>query len=120
MAAKSDIDLDAMCAEELTALIQEAEAKRAEKHEAARAGLVEQMTQRAAALGLSLEGLMQGTARPQAGRKPQAASRKPQAASRKPHSDAGWPAAVKYLDPKGETWTGRGRPPGWLAGWLAG
>lgn len=100
MADKQQFDLDRMSAEDLTVLIQVAEAKRAEKADAARADLLEEMTQKAAALGLSLQGLMQGTTRAKPGRKAR--------------SDAGKPAAIKYRSPKGETWTGRDRPPGWI------
>lgn len=100
MAAKEGVDLDAMSAEGLTALIQAAEAKRAEKREGAKSAPVEEMTQRAAAHGLSLTEMLGSPARARPGSKPR--------------SDAGKPAAIKYRGPDGATWTGRSRPQAWL------
>jgi DNA-binding protein H-NS len=36
------------------------------------------------------------------------------ASKRKPHPLKGKKAKAKYRSPKGETWAGRGLPPGWL------
>jgi DNA-binding protein H-NS len=41
-------------------------------------------------------------------------TRKPGASKRKPHPLKGKKAKAKYRGPKGETWAGRGLPPGWL------
>ncbi|MBI0539073.1 H-NS histone family protein [Roseomonas sp. KE2513] len=99
--AKSSIDLDNLSAEELTQLIQQAEAKRDEKQEGARAALIEEMTARAAALGMSLDALIgkQGA---------------PRTNIRKVRGDTGKSIAAKFRSPDGETWSGRGRMPKWL------
>lgn len=96
------INLDSMSAEELKALIDEAKAKLDSKKDEARAALLEEMTERATALGLSLDDLMPGRA---------AAPAK----TRKPRSDAGKTGEIKYRGPGGLTWTGRGRKPNWLS-----
>lgn len=97
--ANNKIDLDAMSAEELVALIHEATTKLESKKEAAKAALVQEMTKRAEALGLSLQELMGGQAAPR---------------TRKSRSDAGKVREPKYRGPGGLTWTGKGRKPGWL------
>ena len=99
--AKSPIDLDNLSAEELTQLIRDAEAKRSEKQEGARAALIEEMTAKAAQLGMSLEALLGKQAAPRTN-------------VRKVRGDAGKPVAAKFRSPEGETWTGRGRMPNWL------
>ncbi|MBI0538973.1 H-NS histone family protein [Roseomonas sp. KE2513] len=86
---------------DLTKLIQEAEAKRAEKQEIANAALLEEITAKAAQLGLSLEALLGKQAAPQTN-------------ARKVRGDAGKPVAVKYRGPDDATSTGRGRMPKWL------
>jgi len=72
----------------------------------------------AADLGLAPAGAAPG---PRRGRK---AVAKPDAAAakggrgrkgRKPSAAAGKKVAPKYRGPNGETWTGRGRQPGWVA-----
>lgn len=98
---KSQIDLDSLSVEDLTQLIQEAEAKRAEKQEGAKAALIEEMTAKAAALGMSLDALMGKQSAPRTN-------------VRKVRGDAGKPVAVKYRGPNDATWTGRGRMPKWL------
>ncbi|WP_439594868.1 H-NS histone family protein [Falsiroseomonas sp.] len=109
MAEKSPINLDALSVAELTALIAAAEEKRQEKLEGAKAALMEEFAQKAAALGIDVGELY--------GRGPQ----EPSAATgrRKPRKDAGQPVAVKYRSPTGDTWSGRGRRPGWLTEALA-
>ncbi|MFT8246329.1 H-NS family nucleoid-associated regulatory protein [Roseomonas sp. BN140053] len=97
------MNLAALSVQELTSLIHDAEAKRQEKMEEAKSSLKSEMEEKAAALGLSLEGLF-----------PRAETAKIRS-SRKPRKDAGAPVPVKYRGPNGEEWTGRGRPPGWLA-----
>lgn len=99
--AKSPIDFDSLSAAELTQLIQSAEAKLAEKREGAKAALIEEMTAKAAALGMSLEALVGKQAAPRTN-------------VRKVRGDASKPLAAKFRSPEGETWSGRGRMPIWL------
>ena len=101
------VNLDEWTVPELTALIQDAEAKRDEKMEGARQSLREEMETRAAELGLSIEGLL--GSRATSPRASQNSSRR--GATRK----SGGTVAAKYRGPNGEEWTGRGRPPKWLA-----
>jgi DNA-binding protein H-NS len=98
--------LDKMSAQELTGLIQAAEAKRREKLDAAKQELVAEFQARASSLGISLESLFPQTAKP--------AQATPRQGGRKPRSDAGRKLAVRYRGPNGEEWTGRGRVPTWL------
>jgi DNA-binding protein H-NS len=91
--------LDAMSVQELVALIEQAESKRAEKMEQARRGLLDEFRKRAAELGLSLDALL-----------PSASSAKAEKRS------TGDKLPVKFRSPNGEAWTGRGRLPGWLKG----
>ncbi|MBI0538971.1 H-NS histone family protein [Roseomonas sp. KE2513] len=100
--AKHLPNLDNLSVQDFTQLIQEAEVKRAEKQESAKAALVEEVTAKAAQLGLSLEALLGKQAAPKTN-------------GRKVHGDAGKPLAVKYRGPDDATWTGRGRMPKWLA-----
>ncbi|MBP0494119.1 H-NS family nucleoid-associated regulatory protein [Pararoseomonas indoligenes] len=102
---KTSIDLDGMTAQELTALIEAAEAKRAEKQDEARAALIEEFRGKAAQLGLQLESLMPGNA-----------SHGPAPSSgRRMRRDAGGSVAPRFRGPNGETWSGRGRMPKWLS-----
>ena len=100
--AKSPTNLDDLSVEDLTRLIQDAEAKRKEKQEGAKAALVEEMTAKAAQLGFSLEALIGKQAAPQTN-------------VRKPRVDAGKPVPVKFRGPDEATWSGRGRMPKWLS-----
>ncbi len=102
MATKSTFDLEAMSVAELTSLIAAAEAKRKEKLEDAKHALMAEFEQKAAELGVTVSELYGRAAEPAAPR------------TRKPRKDAGQPAGVKYRGPSGETWSGRGRRPGWL------
>lgn len=99
--AKSQIKLDELSVEDLNQLIQDAQAKLTEKQEGARAALIEEMTAKAAALGMSLEALVGKPAAPRTN-------------VRKVRGDAGKPIAAKFRSPEGETWSGRGRMPNWL------
>ena len=99
--AKSQINLDELSVEDLNQLIQDAKAKLAEKQEGARAALIEEMTAKAAALGMSLDALIGKQAAPRTN-------------VRKLRGDAGKPIAAKFRSPDGETWSGRGRMPNWL------
>ena len=101
---KTSIDLDGMSAQDLTALIEAAEAKRAEKQDEARTALIEEFRDKAAQLGLQLESLMPGSTA-------QAAA----PAGRRTRRDAGGSVAPRFRGPNGETWTGRGRMPKWLS-----
>lgn len=98
---KSQIDLDNLSVEDLSRLIQEAEAKRAEKQEGAKTALIEEMTAKAAQLGLSLDALIGKQTAPRTN-------------VRKPRADTGKPVAVKFRGPDDATWSGRGRMPKWL------
>ena len=100
MANKSPINLDNLSVQELTALIASAEEKRREKLAEAKRDLLAEMEEKAAALGLSLEGLVQAEAPARGGRKVRRAT-------------AG-AAAAKYRGTNGEEWSGRGRPPAWI------
>jgi DNA-binding protein H-NS len=102
------VDLDRMSVQQLTALIEAAEAKRRDKHEEAKAALRAEVERKAAELGISVGELFA-----QAG---QRAPTEQRTRGRRPRSDAGAKVAAKYRDPEtGETWSGRGRPPRWLA-----
>jgi DNA-binding protein H-NS len=102
MAAKQSFDLDPMSVAELTALIGAAEEKRKEKLEDAKLALMAEFSRKAAELGVTVSELYGHAEEPVTPR------------GRKPRKDIGQPAGVKYRGPLGETWSGRGRRPGWL------
>jgi DNA-binding protein H-NS len=64
-------------------------------------------------LGVTVADLAEETVAPVKGRR----SRKPgsMASAAKPSRKAGSKVAIKYRDEKGNTWTGRGKTPRWLA-----
>jgi DNA-binding protein H-NS len=100
--SKPPFDLDRLTVPELAALIEVAQTKRKEKMEGAKAALLAEFREKAAELGLSLKALMSS---------PQSAP------GRKPHRSKGEKVAPKYRSPEtGDTWTGRGREPGWIKG----
>ncbi|WP_424140396.1 H-NS family nucleoid-associated regulatory protein [Roseomonas chloroacetimidivorans] len=99
--AKSDINLENLSVPELNQLIEDAKVVLDGKKQGARAQLIEEMREKAAQLGLELGDLLD---------KPG-----PRTNVRKPRSDAGKTVAAKYRSPEGESWTGRGRMPRWLA-----
>ena len=100
--SKQPFDLDRLTVPELTALIEAAQAMRQEKMEGAKAALLAEFRDKAAELGMSLNDLM--------------SSSKP-AAERNPRRSKGAKVAPKYLNSEtGDTWTGRGREPGWIKG----
>ena len=105
MAGKADIDLDALSVQQLTTLIQDAETKRREKLEDAKAQLLADMEQRAAEMGLTLEAVLDHQASP---------APAPRSGGRRVRKDAGSQVAAKFRGPNGEEWSGRGRPPSWL------
>ncbi|MGG5890624.1 H-NS family nucleoid-associated regulatory protein [Falsiroseomonas sp. HC035] len=96
---KPNIDLDMLTVPELTALIKAAGAKRDAKMSEAKASLLAEFEARSAELGMSFDELRAPTG---------------SQSGRKPRKDAGTPVAPKFRGPNGETWTGRGRKPGWL------
>jgi DNA-binding protein H-NS len=100
--------IERMTVQELTELIEAAEAKRREKLDEARAALRAEVERRAAELGLSAGDLFAQTARQET--TGQGTRR------RRPRSDAGAKraVAVRYRGPGGEEWSGRGRTPRWL------
>jgi DNA-binding protein H-NS len=106
----SDADLDRMTEEEVIGLIRAAlerlsparlsevidavgEKRRTKEAEVKEAFLAE-MRERAIKVGLSFDALF---------------------GARRTRSGAGQPIAAKYRGPSGETWSGRGRQPRWLA-----
>src|ERR671917_922253 len=102
------VDLDGMTAQQLTALIAAAEAKRREKREGAVSALRAEMERKAAELGISAGDLFAQTVRQET-----TWQRTP---GRRSRSDAGAKRAAKFRNPEtGEEWSGRGRPPRWLA-----
>jgi len=101
--ADRKFDLDSMSAQDLTSLIQAAEAKRSEKQDEARQRLIEEFRDKAAQLGLPLEALMPGATAPGT------------AAGRRTRRDAGGTVAARFRGPNNETWSGRGRMPKWLS-----
>jgi DNA-binding protein H-NS len=103
------VDLDRMSVQQLAALIEAAEAKRRDKLEEAKATLRAEVERKAAELGISAGDLFA-----QAGQRVPTEQRTRGRRSR--GGVAGAKLAAKYRDPEtGETWSGRGRPPRWLA-----
>ena len=99
--------LDGLTVADLDKVIAAAERQREARRESGKKELVEEFRAKAEAIGLSLAELIGGSA--QTGR-PAAKMRKPQ----KSASAAAPP--VKYRNPDtGETWSGRGRMPKWMA-----
>lgn len=96
-------DLDDFTVQQLTALIEAAEAKRREKQAEAKAEMLARWQQEAEEAGLSMDAVLRGSAPP--------AEPRP---GRKPRKDQGMPLPPKYRGPNGEEWTGRGRMPKWL------
>lgn len=113
-ARETDIALDEMNDQELMDLIGEAvdrlppqrlsevvgliEAKQEEKEEEVKGALLAEFRERALQAGLTLEALFPSGS-----------------GGRRRRSDAGQPLTPKYRGPHGETWSGRGRQPNWLA-----
>jgi DNA-binding protein H-NS len=99
--------LQGLTVADLNQVIAEAERQREARLESGKKELVEEFRAKAEAMGLSLEELLRSSS--QSGR-PAAKARQPQ---------KGAPAAspaVKYRNPEtGETWSGRGRSPKWMA-----
>jgi DNA-binding protein H-NS len=90
--------LKGLSLEELDRVVSAAEGERQAKRDAARRTLLEEVRAKAAALGLSLEGLLQGAQQ-----------------DSPPLKGTRGPARPKYRHPEtGETWSGRGSAPGWL------
>ena len=90
--------LKGLSLEELDRVVAAAEGERQAKRDAARRTLLEEVRAKAAALGLSLEGLLQGAQQ-----------------DSPPLKGTRGPVRPKYRHPEtGETWSGRGSAPGWL------
>ena len=88
---KSPYNLDRLTVDELAGLRDAAEAMRLEKLDQAKAALLDEFREKAAALGVSLETLLSG---------------------RKRDAET---LPVKYRGPNGEEWAGRGRLPQWIS-----
>lgn len=103
------IDFDGMTAAELTALQEAVAAAIRRKQEEARAALVAKWRAEAAENNIPFKSLL-----PALGRAAPAAAA---GRGRKAKPDDAPKAAPKFRDPAtGETWTGRGRAPGWIKG----
>ena len=98
MAQWQQIDLSSLSAADLTGLIERAKLELEKKKQSARAALIDEMTSRAAALGLSLDSLM-------------GSKKSPRTNVRQVRSDRSGKIGAKYRGPDGEEWTGRGRTP---------
>jgi DNA-binding protein H-NS len=90
------VDLDSMTVPELWALATAATTKAQEKIEAAKQAVLDETRAKLAELGVDFDGLLKA---PKPAKKAKATASVP----------------VKYRGPKGETWTGRGKLPHWLA-----
>ena len=99
--------LEGLTAADLDKVIAAAERQREASRESGKKELVEEFRAKAEAMGLSLAELVGGSA--QTGR--------PAPKARKPQKGAAAAAPpVKYRNPDtGETWSGRGRMPKWMA-----
>lgn len=98
---KPPFDLDRLTVPELATLIEAAQAKRQEKMADAKTALLAEFRDKATELGISLKTLM-ASVQPDLGRKRRRKGEK---------------VAPKYRNPEtGDTWTGRGREPGWIKG----
>jgi DNA-binding protein H-NS len=92
----------------LRKVIQHAQALIEQKTEGERRSFIEEMTQRAKDLGMSVADIL-GKAVPMGMRSSSVGVEKKAAPAKKGS------APVKYRGPGGETWAGRGRPPRWLS-----
>lgn len=97
--SKAPINLDALSIGDLDDLMREIEAKRQTKREEAKAALIAETTEKAEAIGLTIEELFPSSSA---------------ARGRRTRSDAGKSMSPKFKGPNGETWSGRGRTPVWL------
>ena len=96
------VDLDAMTLPELVELAAAVDAKRREKLDQAKTDMLAKWRAEAAEAGLTLDTVV-SAASAGAGQ------------DRKARKDSGEPLPVKFRGPNGETWSGRGRLPNWLA-----
>lgn len=81
---------------------------------------VQEIVAQMQAFGITLKDLQQAMAKPQGGRgKPKAKAASGKAASKRVSKQAGIPVAPKFRGPNGETWSGRGLMPKWLAALVA-
>ena len=86
--------LERLAPAHLSKVIELVQAKRQEKEEEIKQALLTEFREKAAQMGMAFESLFPG---------------------RRTRSDMGAPIAPKYRGPHGETWSGRGRQPRWLA-----
>lgn len=92
-------DLEAMSLDELTQLIEDAQAVVQRRRKEARGEILRRWQEEARRYGLTMEDILPSHEGPPA---------------RKTRVDKGSPLPVRYRGPSGETWTGRGRVPLWL------
>ena len=99
--------LEGLTVADLEKVIAAAQQSREARRESGKKALVEEFRAKAEALGLSLEDLVRGSA----------SANRPPGKTRQPRKGApAAPSPVKYRNPDtGETWSGRGRMPKWLA-----
>ena len=102
MADRGKINLDGMTVPELQELGQAIQAKIEEIRTEARTTMRAKLEEMAASAGLSLEEVIGAGTSGKTDRKA-------------PRKSAGKAVAIKYRGPNGDTWSGRGRPPKWLA-----
>ncbi len=92
---------------QIASLQKQADELRAKDFEAT----VGEIRQKMQAFGITVKDLQSTKIKPKAGRKPKIAATVKPAKTRKPTSAV----AAKYRGPNGETWSGRGLTPKWLA-----
>jgi DNA-binding protein H-NS len=99
--------LEGLTVADLDKVIAAAQQSREARRESGKKALVEEFRAKAEALGLSLEDLVRGSA----------SANRPPGKTRQPRKGApAAPSPVKYRNPDtGETWSGRGRTPKWMA-----
>jgi len=103
-------DLTHLTAEQLSALITQAEARKAELRDQGKITLREKWETEAKAHGLTVEEVLGVKAEPVKRRKRGSAG----AAEAKGEDRRKIPAPIKFLGPNGESWTGRGVLATWL------
>ncbi len=104
------VDLSKLNYDQLTALISDAGKARDALHESRREGLLNEFKDRAVALGLDFASLVSGLIPGGKGTDAKA----PAKGGRATGKGSRGAAPVKFRDPQGRTWTGRGRAPRWL------
>lgn len=95
---------------QIASLQKQAEEIRSKEFEAT----IVEIRQKMQAFGITVKDLQSAKVKAKAGRKPKAAAEKPAKAKK-----ATAAVAAKYRGPNGETWSGRGLTPKWLASLIA-